>query len=198
MAAFSGNSFFRTLLTMLATALPRIPTTMRPRTLPITLYTMAQGCPSIAPQVVPVNLIRFDGSPALAGHYIVDIIAPHDGQGPSEHFVGSGLQTIPLTGYQVLKAGDILGTALAPLLRVLLEVFALQDVQNNVTLVAESPLSSASSSLATNVSPDTSNKPFSELLYRLHDDQRELFLWLLNTVPSPADRHRTGRSRLGT
>ena len=39
---------------------------------------------------VPVNLVRLDGSPALTGHYMVDIATIHDGQEPFEHFVASG------------------------------------------------------------------------------------------------------------
>ena len=37
-----------------------------------------------APQFVPVNLVHLDGSPALTGHYMVDIAATHDGQDPLE------------------------------------------------------------------------------------------------------------------
>ena len=46
--------------------------------------------PTTAPQLVPVNMIRLDGSPALTGHYMVDIATTHDGQDPLEHFVASG------------------------------------------------------------------------------------------------------------
>ena len=52
------------------------------------------------------------------------MIPTHDGQDPSEHFVGSGRQTIPLTGYRDLGPGDILGTVSAPLLCVPLEALA--------------------------------------------------------------------------
>ena len=131
-----------------------------------------------APQLVPMNLIRLDRSPALTGHYMVDIITTHDDQDPSEHFVGSGRQTIPLTGYRDLEPGDILGTASASLLRVPLEAVAPHVVHTNVTSVAESLLPSASLSLATNVTPDTSDKPSSELFHRLNDDHRESFLRL--------------------
>ena len=57
---------------------------------------------SITPQLVPVHLIRLDGSPALTGHYMMNMITTHDYHDPSEHFVGSGRQTIPLTGYRDL------------------------------------------------------------------------------------------------
>ena len=45
MAAFSVNSPCRTLLSMLTTAPLRTSTAVRPRTLPITLYTTARECP---------------------------------------------------------------------------------------------------------------------------------------------------------
>ena len=48
---------------------------------------------NLSPQLVPVNLVRLDGSSALTGHYMVDMITTHDGQNPSEHFVVSGRQT---------------------------------------------------------------------------------------------------------
>ena len=71
-----------------------------------------------APQRVPVSLIRLDGSVALTGHYIVDIIFTHDGHNPSEHFVGSSRQIIHLSGHRDLEPGNILGTASAPLVHV--------------------------------------------------------------------------------
>ena len=93
-----------------------------------------------APQLVPVNPVRLDGSPVLTDHHMVDIATTHDGQDPLEHFVASGRQTIPLTGHRDLKPGDILGTASHPLLRVPLETLAPHDTQHDVTTIAESPL----------------------------------------------------------
>ena len=101
-----------------------------------------------SPQLAPVNLTRFNGSPALTGHYMDDIITTHDGQDPSEHFVVSGRQTIRLTGYRDLEPGDIIGKASAPFLRVPLEALAQHDEPHDVTVVAESP--------ASNVAPNTS------------------------------------------
>ena len=115
-------------------------------------------------QLVPGNLTYFNRSPAPTGHYMVDIITTHDGQDPSELFVVSGRQTIPLTGYRDLEPGAILGTASAPLLRVLLEALAQDDEPHNVTAVAEPP--------ASNIAPNTSEQPPTELLHRLDDDQR--------------------------
>ena len=78
-----------------------------------------------SPQLIPVNLVRLDGSPALTGHYMVDLHPAHDDSDPSERFVSSGRQLIPLTGYQDLEPGDVLGTASSPLLRVPLEALTL-------------------------------------------------------------------------
>ena len=71
-----------------------------------------------SPQHIPVNLVRLDGFPALTGHYMVDLLPVNDDSYPLERFVSSGRQLIPLTGYQDLEPGDILGTASSPLLRV--------------------------------------------------------------------------------
>ena len=132
-----------------------------------------------SPQLVSVNLTRLDGSPALTGHYRVDIITTHDGQDPSEHFVVSGLQTTPLTGYRDLELAS------APLLRVPLEALAQHDKPHDVTAVAESLSPLTLSSPAPNFAPNTSEQPSTELLHRLDDDQRGSFLHLWSTVPSP-------------
>ena len=110
-----------------------------------------------SPQLVTVNPTRLNGSPVLAGHYMVDIITTHDSQYSSEHFVASGRQTIPLSGYRDLEPGDILGTASAPLLYVLLEALGQHDGQHDVTAVAEAP--------APNVAPNTSEQPPTELVW---------------------------------
>ena len=137
-----------------------------------------------SPQLVLVNLVRFDGPPALTGHYMVDTATTHDGQGPFEHFVASGGQTIPLTGLRDLEPGDILGTASHALLRVPLEILEPHDTQHEVTTIAESTVTLAPPSTAANATPNTSGAPPTELLHRLDDAQRESFLSLWNMVPS--------------
>ena len=128
-----------------------------------------------SPQLVPVNLTRLNGHPALTGHYMVDIATSHDDQYPSEHFVASGRQTIPLTGNRDLEHGDILGTASAPLLRVPLKALIQHNEQSDVTAVSEAT--------AANAAPTASDQPPSELLHRLDVDQREAFFRLWSTVP---------------
>ena len=140
-----------------------------------------------APQLVPVNLVRLHGSPALTGHYRVDIATTHDDQNPFEHFVASGRQTIPLTGLRDLEPGDILGTASHPLLRVPLETLVPHNTQHGVITIAELTVTLAPPSTATNATnatPDASGDPPTELLHRLDDAQRESFLRLWNMVPS--------------
>ena len=112
-----------------------------------------------ARQLVPVNLVRLDGSSALTGHYMVDIATTHDGQDPLEHFVASSRQTIPLTGHEDLEPGDIIGTTSHTLLRVPLEALAPHDAHHDATTITETRVPLAPSSFAANVTPDTSDEP---------------------------------------
>ena len=64
-----------------------------------------------------------------------------------------------------------------------LKALAQHDVPNDVTPVADPLSPSASLYLATNVMPDASDGPSSELLHRLDYDQRKSFLRLWGTVP---------------
>ena len=133
------------------------------------------------PQLIPVNLVRRDGSPALTGHYMIDLPPTPDSSDPSERFVSSGRQLIPLTGYHDLEPGDVLGTASSPLFRVPLEALTLHNVPADVSALAESPTTPPSPSLTT--ASDFPDEPPPELLNRLDHNQRESFLRLWNTVP---------------
>ena len=134
-----------------------------------------------SPQLIPVNLVRRDGSPSLTGHYMVDLPPAPNSSDPSEQFVYSGRQLIPLTGYQDLEPGDVLGAASSPLLRVPLEALTLHNVPTDVSALAESPTTPPSPSLTT--ASDFPDEPLPELLNRLDHNQREPFLRLWNTVP---------------
>ena len=139
-----------------------------------------------SPQLIPVNLVRRDGSSALTGHYMVDLPPAPDSSDPSERFVSSGRQLIPLTGYQDLEHGDVVGTASSPLLRVPLEALTLHnvptdDAPTDVSALAEPPTTPPSPSPTT--APDSSDEPPRELLNRLDHNQRESFLRLWNIVP---------------
>ena len=138
-----------------------------------------------SPQLIPVNLVRLGGSPALTGHYMVDLLPAHDDSNPSERFVSAGRQLIPLTGYQDLEPGDVLGTASSPLLRVPWEALTLHDVPADVSALAESSTTPASQTAPSpNTALDFPDEPPPELLHRLDHNQRESFFRLWNTVPS--------------
>ena len=135
-----------------------------------------------SPQLIPVNLVRLDGSPALTGHYMVDILPVNADSNPLERFVSSGRQLIPLTGYQDLEPGNVLGTISSPLLRVPLEILSLHDALADVSALAESPTrpQPVPPPHITSGSPDA---PPPELLDRLDSSQRESFFRLWHTVP---------------
>ena len=136
-----------------------------------------------SPQLIPVNLVRLDRSPALTGHYMVDLLHVNDDSYPLERFVSSGRQLIPLTGYQNLEHGDILDTASSPLLRVSLEALSLHDDLADVSALAESPTPPPQPVSPPNITSDSPDEPPPELLARLDPSQRESFLRLWNTVP---------------
>ena len=148
-----------------------------------------------SPQLIPVNLVRLDGSPALTGHYMVDILPVNADPNPLERFVSSGRQLIPLTGYQDLEPGDVLGTVLSPLLRVPLEVLSLHDALADVSALAESP-TSPQPVPPPHITSDSPDAPPPELLDRLDSSQRESFLRLWHSSSHP-DRFRAGRGWLG-
>ena len=136
-----------------------------------------------SPQLIPVNLVRLDGFPALTGHYMVDLFPVHDSD-PSERFVSSGRQSIPLAGYQEPEPGEFLGTASSPLLRVPLEALTLHDLTADVSALAESPTAPASqTALPHSTTPNPPDEPPPELLHRLYHSQRESLFRLCNTVP---------------
>ena len=136
-------------------------------------------------QLIPVKLVRLDGSLTLTGHYMVNLLPVHDDSNPSEYFVSSGRQSIPLTGCQELEPGDVLGTASSPFLRVPLEALTLHDVTADVSALAESPAAPASqTAFPYSTTPDFPDEPPPELLHRLDHSQRESFFRLWNTVPS--------------
>ena len=70
------------------------------------------------PQLVAVNLVRSNGSPALTEHYFVDILPQPDILSGQKHFIASGRQVLPLTGVADLEPGNLVGVADAPRLRV--------------------------------------------------------------------------------
>ena len=69
------------------------------------------------PQLLEVNLVRSNDSPALTGQYLVDMLPQPGLLSAQEHFVASGRQVLPLIGVADLKPGDLVGVANASHLR---------------------------------------------------------------------------------
>ena len=67
------------------------------------------------PQLLEVNLMRSNGSPALTGYYLVDMLLQPGILSMQEHFVASWRQVLPLTGVADLEPGELVGVAHAPL-----------------------------------------------------------------------------------
>ena len=72
-------------------------------------------------QLLAVNLVRRNGSQALTGHHLVDVLPQADLSSQEEHFIASGRQVIPLVGVSNLEPGNILGAVHAPLMCVPLD-----------------------------------------------------------------------------
>ena len=153
-----------------------------------------------SPQLIPVNLIRLDGTPALTGHYIVDLLPAHDDSTPPERFVSSGRQLILLKGHQDLEPGDVFGTASSPLFRVPLETLTPHDVPAGISALAESPVPPASQtapSLKTALDPP--DDPPRRTSTPTRSQPRRTIVSPLEHCASPysSDRLRTGRGWLG-
>ena len=154
-----------------------------------------------SPQLIPVNLVGFDGSPALTGHYMVDFLPVHDNSNLSERFVSSDRQMIFLTGYQDLEPGDVPGTASSPLLRVPLETLTLYDVPVDVSALAESSIILASQTASPpNTTPDLPDEPPAEFLHRLDHNQHANHCFASGTLSPPysSDSFCAGRGWLGS
>ena len=124
-------------------------------------------------------LVRLDGSRALTGHYMVDLLPLSDSSETTECFLSSGRQNIPLSGCRELKPGSILGTAFSPLLRVPLETLAIHDTPTAAKMDT-APITLNSDN------PDSPDEP-PDLIGRLDDIRRESFLRLWDTSPHTSD-----------
>ena len=152
-------------------------------------------------QLIPVNLVRLEGSPALTGHYMVDLPPAHDDSDPSERFVSSGRQLIALTGYRDLEQGDVLGTASSPLLHVPLEAPTFHNVPADVSALAESPTNPASQTAPSpTTAPDSPNEPPPRTPTPPRPQPARIISSPLEHCASPhsSDRVRTGRDWLGS
>ena len=75
------------------------------------------------PQLLVVNLLRSNGSPALTGYYFVDILSQPDFRSGQKHSVTPARQLLPLTGFADLGLDDSVGVANVPPLHVPLGTF---------------------------------------------------------------------------
>ena len=90
------------------------------------------------PKLLAVNLVLSNGSQALTGHYLVDMLPQSDlPSEDEEHFVASGRQVIPLVRVSNLDPGGLLGVDHAPLMSVPLD--ALQHVGRPSDLSCDPP-----------------------------------------------------------
>ena len=134
---------------------------------------------------------------------MVDLPPAHDDSGPSKRFVSSGRKLIPLTGYQDLEPGDVLGTASAPLLRVPLEAVTLHNVPTDVSALAESPTTPASQTTPSlTTAPDPPDNPPPPPPRTFTPNQPQLARIISSPLehcasPHSSDRLRTGRPWLG-
>ena len=124
-------------------------------------------------QLLAVHLVRSDASPALTGHYLVDIMPKPNLPSVEEHYVASGRQVLPLVGVAALEPGDILGAAHAPLLSVPLDVLQ-QDTRAHSPPSGLSEVPSVSAVTASPVPAPAS--PLPPMLKRLSPEQRVSFL----------------------
>ena len=73
------------------------------------------------PQLLAVNVVRSNGSQALTGHYLVDMLLHSHLPSEKELIVASGRQEIRLVGVSSLEPGDLLAVAHAPIICVPLD-----------------------------------------------------------------------------
>ena len=95
------------------------------------------GVHAITPSLVPVNLVRTSGVPALTGHCLVDML-PRDGvSSETEIFVANGYQSIPLSGSTDIQRSDLLGTPSSPLIQI--PTWTLQDISTEPLPTSSQP-----------------------------------------------------------
>ena len=130
------------------------------------------------PQLLEVNLVRSNDSPALTGQYLVDMLPQPGLFSVQEHFVTSGRQVLPLTGVADLEPDDLVGVAHSSLLSVPLNALqhADQTAEPHPSQTAERQVSAVTSSPATGEVASAVMSLSPALLERLNQDQRSSFL----------------------
>ena len=137
------------------------------------------------PQLLAVNLVRSNGSPALTEHYSVDTLPQPDILSGQKHFVASGRLVLPLTGVEDLEPGDLVGVADTPILRVPLG--ALQHTTHaagpHPGQTLESQVSAVARSPDTEVAAPTVPLSSPALMERLNPAKRSAFLRIWARLP---------------
>ena len=130
------------------------------------------------PKLLAVSLVRSNGSPALTGHYFVDILPQPDIRSGHEHFVASGRQVLPLIGVADLEPGDLVGVADAPLLRIPLGALQhpTQAAGPHPGQTSDSQVSAVASSTDTGGIAPAVPPPLPTLMERLNPAQRSAFI----------------------
>ena len=135
------------------------------------LRRRASGPASLVPGVALANL------PGLTGQYLVDMLSQPGILSVPEHFVASGRQVLPLTGFADLEAGDLVGVAHAPLLRVPIDALqhATRAAEPHPGQTADCQVPAVTSSLDTGEAASPVMSPSPALVERLNPDQRSSF-----------------------
>ena len=130
------------------------------------------------PQLLAVNLVRSNGSPAFTGHYFVDILPKSNFLSGQKHFVALKRQVVPLTGVADVAPGDLVAVADAPIFRVPLG--ALQHTKHaagpNPVQTSDSQVSAVARSPDTEMAAPTVPSPSPALMEQLNPAQRSAFL----------------------
>ena len=128
--------------------------------------------PPDEPELLALDFVHSDGSPALTGHYLVGIMSQSDLPSVGEYFEAPGQQILPLVRVADLEPGDIAGVAHASLMN------ALPDgLQHNHRASSPSCGLSEVSPVSVVTSPLTAPAlPSPPLRARLRREQRALFL----------------------
>ena len=130
------------------------------------------------PQLLEVNLVRSNGSPALAENYVFDMLPQPGIISMQEHFVASGRQVLLLTGVADLEPGDLVEVAHASRLRVPLGALrhATHAAEPHAGQIADCQVPAVTSSPDTGEAASAVTSPSPALMERLNPDQRPSFL----------------------
>ena len=135
--------------------------------------------------MLPVNLVRSNGSPVLTRHYVVNILLQPDNCSGQKHFVVSGRQMLSSIGVADLEPGDLVGVGEASLLRIPLGALQhrIPDAGPHPGQSSDSQVSAvANSSDAEGIAPAV-QPPSPTLMERLNPAQRSAFLRIWDRLP---------------